>query len=313
MELAAPRKPFPLPRPLATRLEKVSRALLEPDGWPAADFSKPSGEPAFAGPSSVSWRIFKNPVALFIGGIAAVILELAEPSVRTGVWEHSGFRADPVRRLKRTGLAAMTTVYGARSVAEAMIARVRRMHDRVRGMTPSGVPYSANDPELLNWVHVTAAFGFSQAYHTYVEPLSAASRDRYYKETAATAALYGVTRVPASDAEVSGLFEAMRGRLEPSPILFEFLDIMRNAPVFPPLFRLAQPVLVRAAISLTPAWIQQTLGLPEAFYLKSWQAPLVKRAGHAADRVVLTSSPPVQSCLRLGLPADFLYRDQIGL
>jgi uncharacterized protein (DUF2236 family) len=313
MELVTARKPFPLPRPLAWRLERASRSLLEPDGGSAADFSQPPGEPAFSSPSSVSWRIFKNPVSLFIGGIAAVILELAEPSVRTGVWEHSGFRSDPVRRLKRTGLAAMVTVYGARSMAEAMIARVRRMHDRVRGLTPSGVSYSANDPELLNWVHVTAAFGFSQAYHTYVEPLSAAVRDSYYKETAATASLYGVTRAAATEAEVLALFEAMHGRLEPSPILFEFLDIMRKAPVLPPLFRPAQPVFVRAAVSLTPAWLRQTLGLPDAYCLKSWQAALVKQAGHAADRIVLTSSPPVQSCLRLGLPADFLYRGQAGL
>jgi uncharacterized protein (DUF2236 family) len=207
----------------------------------------------------------------------------------------------------------MVTVYGARSMAEAMIARVRRMHDHVRGLTPSGVSYSANDPELLNWVHVTAAFGFSQAYHTYVEPLSAAVRDRYYEETAATAALYGVTRIAASEAEVLAVFDAMRGRLEPSPILFEFLDIMRKAPVLPPLLRPAQPVFVRAAVSLTPAWVRQTLGLPEAFCLNRWQASLVKQAGHAADRIVLTTSPPVQSCLRLGLPSDFLYRGQMSL
>jgi uncharacterized protein (DUF2236 family) len=76
---------------------------------------------------SVSWRVFKNPLSLFIGGVAAVIMELAEPRVRTGVWEHTTFRVDPVRRLRRTGLAAMITVHGARSEAEAMIARVRRI------------------------------------------------------------------------------------------------------------------------------------------------------------------------------------------
>jgi uncharacterized protein (DUF2236 family) len=275
------------------------------------DFSQPPGEPAFSSPRSVSWRIFKNPVSLFIGGVAAVILELAEPSVRTGVWEHSGFRLDPVRRLKRTGLAAMVTVYGARSVAEAMIARVRNMHDRIRGLTPSGVSYSANDPELLNWVHATAAFGFSQAYHAYAEPLDSAVRDRYYQEPAATAALYGVTRLASSEAEVFALIEAMRGRLEQSPILFEFLDIMRKTPVLPLWFRPAQPCFVSAAVSLIPPLVRQTIGLPDTFALKSWEASLVKRAGQAADRIVLASSPPVQSCLRLGLPADFLYRGQI--
>jgi uncharacterized protein (DUF2236 family) len=49
--------------------------------------------------------------------------------VRTGVWEHTTFRVDPIRRLRRTGLAAMVTIYGARGKAEAMIARVRRMHE----------------------------------------------------------------------------------------------------------------------------------------------------------------------------------------
>src|SRR6202007_472519 len=111
-------------------------------------------------------------VSLFIGGVTAVVMELAEPRVRTGVWEHTTFRADPLRRLRRTGLAAMVTVYGARTVAEAMIARVRRMHDTVAGTTSSGEPYRASDPELLNWVYATAAYGFVEAYHNYARPLS---------------------------------------------------------------------------------------------------------------------------------------------
>jgi uncharacterized protein (DUF2236 family) len=62
------------------------------------------------------------------------------------------------------------------------MARVRRMHDSVAGSTPAGKAYHANDPELLNWVQDTAAYGFLQAYHAYVRPLSALERDRYYAE-----------------------------------------------------------------------------------------------------------------------------------
>ena len=76
----------------------------------------------------------------------------------------------------------MVTIYGARSTAEAMIAGVRRMHDRIAGLTPTGKAYRANDPELLNWVQGTAAYGFLQAYHAYVRPLSDLERDRYYAE-----------------------------------------------------------------------------------------------------------------------------------
>lgn len=40
---------------------------------------------ALTSPDSLSWQVFKNPVAMFVGGIAAGLLELAEPRVRTGV------------------------------------------------------------------------------------------------------------------------------------------------------------------------------------------------------------------------------------
>jgi uncharacterized protein (DUF2236 family) len=59
------------------------------------DFTRPAREPALVPADSVSWQIFKNPLALFVGGVAAVILELADPAVRTGVWEHTDFRRDP--------------------------------------------------------------------------------------------------------------------------------------------------------------------------------------------------------------------------
>src|SRR5438552_18661325 len=138
-----------LPKPLQHRLEAAALELLQPKGQPRVDFAHPLGEPALTPPDSVSWQVFKNPVAIFIGGMAAVILELAEPRVRTGVWEHSSFRTDPLARMERTGLAAMVTVYGARSVAERMIAGVRGMHARVSGATPDGQRYRANEPELL--------------------------------------------------------------------------------------------------------------------------------------------------------------------
>ena len=85
---------------------------MEPGPGQPVDFTVPAGEPALTAPDSVSWQVFKNPIALFVGGVTAVLLELAEPRVRTGVWEHTTFRTDPIPRMRRTGLAAMVTVYG---------------------------------------------------------------------------------------------------------------------------------------------------------------------------------------------------------
>ena len=212
MTFAVASTPITLPSPFQDLLEAAARALMDPDDWGDINFLQPPGEAALVSPDSVSWRVFKNPLSLFVGGVSAVILQLAEPRVRTGVWEHTSFRVNPVVRMRRTGLAAMVTVYGARSTAEPMIARVRRMHDRIAGTTPSGEVYHANDPHLLNWVQGTAAYGFLQAYHTYVRPLSLEERNRYYTEGALAARLYGATGAPASEVDLESLFRVMRDR-----------------------------------------------------------------------------------------------------
>ncbi len=67
------------------RIAGLVQGLYQPEGGPRVDFRQPAGEPALAAPDSVSWRVFKNPVSLFVGGVTAVILELAEPRVRSGV------------------------------------------------------------------------------------------------------------------------------------------------------------------------------------------------------------------------------------
>lgn len=271
------------------------------------DFTRPPGEAALLPPDSVSWRVCKNPLALFIGGVAAVILELAEPSVRAGVWDHSSFRKHPVGRLQRTGLAAMATVYGARSVSVPMIAGVVRMHQRVTGTTDAGVPYSANDGQLLNWVQATATFGFAQAYSRYVEPLSPAQCDALYCEAAPAARLYGALGAPCSAAESTLLFHSMRERLEPSDVIFQFLQIMRKTPAFPRPLLWMQGMLVRAAVELIPVWTRERLGLTGRHGLTVREQWIVKLAGAVADRIVLAESPAVQSCVRLGLPANHLY------
>jgi uncharacterized protein (DUF2236 family) len=197
-----------------------------------SEFNRPPGEEALIPAHSVSWRIFKNPIALFVGGTAAVILELADPSVRAGVWEYSSFRKNPLGRLQRTGLAAMITVYGARSIAEPMIARVVRMHAAVRGKTPSGASYSASDPRLLTWVHATAAFGFGEAYNRYVSPLSEAEFNNLYLEGTAVSRLYGAIDPPRSVQEMRTLFESAAVEFDPSPIISEFrLDPRSSTPI----------------------------------------------------------------------------------
>ncbi len=289
------------------RLDVAAKTFLSDPRIKTPDFTEPKGAPALVGPDSVSWRIFKNPVTLFIGGVAAVFMEFADPKVRTGVWEHSNFRTDPVLRLKRTGLAAMITVYGARPLAEKMIANVTRMHSRVEGVLPSGEPYNALDPTLLTWVQATAAFGFLEAYSAYAATLSDDDRNRYYSESRRAAALYGATGAPQSLAEQRLLFENAAPRFEANDIIFEFRNIMRRAPAFPPPAHLIQRTLVRAAVDIVPAPIRDVLGLAPRYGLRSFERPIVERLARRGERYLLRSSPAAQACRRLGLPEDYLY------
>ncbi|HEV2081903.1 MAG TPA: oxygenase MpaB family protein [Brevundimonas sp.] len=297
-----------LPGPLQRRVESAAAAFLAAPGLPHVDFSRPAGEPALVPADSLSWRIFRNPVALFIGGVAAVILELAEPRVRSGVWDHTSFRSDPVGRLRRTGLAAMVTVYGARSTAEAMIAGVGRRHAAVTGTADDGRTYAADDVELLDWVHATAGYGFGEAFHRFVRPLSEAERDRAWAEGAEAARLYGALGAPTSQAQWAAQLAAMTSKLTRSPVVFEFLQIMREAPALPAAARPLQRMLVRAAVDLTPPAVADVLDLDRRHGLRPGEAAIVGALARAADRLMLRSSPAAQASVRLGLPADHLWR-----
>jgi uncharacterized protein (DUF2236 family) len=237
-------------------------------------------------------------------------LELADPGVREGVWRHSAFRQNPVERMQRTGLAAMVTVYAAKSVACSMIARVVRMHDKIAGEFPDGETYRANDPALLSWVQATAMYGFGQAYNEYVHHLDSDDFNALCREAQPAAKLYGAISAPASQREMEDLFESMYGRLEQTPVIFEFLKIMRLAQALPVFARPLQPMLIRAAVDLVPDWMRDHLGLTPDCGLHPWEKPIVRQAAGAADRIMLPSSPAVQSCLRLGLSADYLYRNR---
>jgi uncharacterized protein (DUF2236 family) len=294
-----------LPSGIERKLEMLWRGL--PDTG-RADFSTPVGEAALIPAQSVSWRVFKNPVTTFIGGVAAVILELAEPRVRTGVWEHSRFRRDPVGRLQRTGAAAMLTVYGARSIATPMIERVGRMHAAISGVTPCGMAFTAADPALLTWVHATASYGFVAAYSEYARPLAEPEIDAFFEEAVPAAQLYGAVDVPRSMREAESLLTSMRGRLRRSDILLEFLDLLRAAPVLPRPLAWVQGLLIRAALDIVPAWARERLALDARQGLQMLERSMVKSIAGLADRIVLPGSAPAQSCVRLGLPLTYLYR-----
>lgn len=277
---------------------------------PTIDFSEPKGEAALLAPDSVQWRVYKNQIALGIGGIAAVLLEFAEPRIRSGVWDHSTYKADPIGRSRRTGMVALLACYGPASKARAAIGAVNRMHGRVKGVTPSGEAYEALDPVLLDWVAATAAYGFVTAYDRFVAPLSPADQDRFLRDSGAIGQQFGARRTPQSVPDFMAMMAELRPRFEPHPIIFEFLSIIESGKAAPNIPRFLHRAIARAAVSLLPPDLQQHLGLAQQYRLTALDRWALRMAGRLADKRPDPDSAPVQACLRLGLPANFLYLSQ---
>src|SRR6185437_12542154 len=151
---------------------------------------------------------------MMVGGIAALLLQMLHPGVLSGVWDHSNFRGDMLGRLRRTARFISITTYAGREDAEAAIARVRAIHERITGIQPDGTPYSATDPRLLAWVHATETVSFLDAWIQYGEPrMTPADQDRYFAEMAAIARKLGADPVPTRRGEMMGFITRMRREL----------------------------------------------------------------------------------------------------
>jgi uncharacterized protein (DUF2236 family) len=150
---------------------------------------------------STVWKLHRE-VVLLAGWGRAILLQIAHPLVAQGVADHSGFAAERwarVGRLKRTVGAMLALTFGTPEESAAAAAGINRIHDRVHGRLPqpagafsSGSNYSAHDPALLAWVHVTLVDTFLLTYERFVGPLTAAERDRYCREACHTAPLLGI-------------------------------------------------------------------------------------------------------------------------
>lgn len=227
------------------------------------------------GPGAVAWRVHGDVTSMMVGGIAGLLLQMLHPAVLAGVWDHSNFRADMHGRLRRTARFIALTTYGGRAEAEAMIARVSGIHDRVRGTLPDGRPYAANDPALLAWVHVTEATSFLDAWIRYAEPrMSAADQDRYFAEMTGIALALGADPVPRTRAEARDLIKLMRPDLMCDARTREVarLVLTQQAPSL--MAEPLQALTMQAGVDLLPAWARQMHGLA----LPTFSRPLV-RAG----------------------------------
>ena len=248
-------------------LSPVRRALVRQVRATFNDQSKgekpvPASDQALFPPGSVIRRVHGDVTSMMVGGIAALLTQMLHPKALAGVWDHSDVHADMLGRLRRTARFIAVTTFGHRDKAEAAIARVRAIHEQVRGSLPDGSEYRATDPGLLAWVHVAGAVNFLDGWRRYAEPaMSVADQDRYFAESGEIARLLDADPVPRTRAEAERLIREFVAELRADERTREFRELVLKAPARSIRETPVQRLLMNAAIDLMPDFARGMHGL----------------------------------------------------
>lgn len=217
----------------------------------------------------VIWHVNAD-AAMYVGGIRSLLLQSLHPGAMAGVAGHSGYKSDPWGRLQRTSAFIAVTTYGPADAAEAAVAQVRAIHERVRGKTDTGEPYRASDPHLLAWVHDTETASFLDAFVRYGDrPLSQAERDAYVAQAALVGEKLGAVGLPRTEAALTAAIEAYRPELRATTAAREAARFLLLDPPIPWAARPGYWMLCAGAVATLPGWARRELGI--------WSHPVLDR------------------------------------
>ena len=178
-------------------IRKTIREMVGGSSGPPVAFLAPKGDRGLFGPESIAWKVHADFISMMIGGISSLVLQALHPQALAGVWDHSSFREDLKGRLGRTAFFIAATTYGPQEMANKIIEKVNQIHTRITGLDEFNKPYSATDPHLLAWVHLTETLSFLEAYQNYRSPkLTSQEQDQYFKEMKVLGEMLGARNLP---------------------------------------------------------------------------------------------------------------------
>ena len=216
------------------------------------------------GPQSPVWRVNRDR-AFPLAGMRSLMVQALHPLAMAGVAEHSDWRRDPFGRLAATSGYVLTVTYGDTASANAAAARVRSVHRHVRGRDPvTGLAYSAEDPDLLLWVHAGMVDSIVHVVQRYGRGLGADEADHYVAEMVPFAVIVGVPPeiVPSSVHALRTYMQSVDLR-QATPAAREAIDIVLDPPGLSPDLRELWHDLGRVAIGTLPPWAREMYGFAE--------------------------------------------------
>jgi uncharacterized protein (DUF2236 family) len=216
------------------------------------------------GPQSLVWRVNRDR-AFPLAGMRSLMVQALHPLAMAGVADHSDWRRDPFGRLAATSGYVLTVTYGDTAAANAAAARVRAVHTRVRGIDGvTGLAYSAEDPELLLWVHAGMVDSIVTVVQRYGRGLEPADADRYVAAMVPFAEIVGVPaeRVPTSARALREYIESV-DLLQATPAARDAIGLVLDPPELSPELRELWHDLGQVAIGTLPGWAREMYGFAE--------------------------------------------------
>ncbi len=248
-------------------IRKTIREMVGGGGPPVA-FLSPKGDRGLFGPESVAWKVHADFISMMIGGISSLIMQALHPQAIAGVWDHSSFREDLKGRLGRTAFFIAATTYGSVEMADKIIEKVNQIHTKITGLDEFGKPYSATDPHLLAWVHLTETLSFMSSYESYrKESLSTQDKDQYFLEMSMLGKRMGAKDLPITYSDTSNAIKSYRSELYFGERAQSILNLLENFPsnlTAKPFIKL----ISRAGILNLPDWVYPLIQKPTPSYFE---------------------------------------------
>lgn len=226
-----------------------------------------------------AWTVHAG-IPTLVAGIRALLLQALHPGAMAGVHDWSRYREDPLGRLSGTVRWVISLTFGSTRQVQSELGRVGRFHASVRGEYADAEgatrAYSAEDAELVDWVHLAFTDAFLTAHDVWGGPVPG-GLDAYVAEWGTAGRLMGVTEPPTSVADVHDRMDQLltNGTLRGGEQVDDVVRFLRKVPVEGPL-RLGYRILFEAAVATIPRRYRRLLGVR-----RSW-LPVV-----TAARVVL--------------------------
>ncbi|QWE16236.1 oxygenase MpaB family protein [Polynucleobacter sp. AP-Nino-20-G2] len=278
-------------------IRKTIREMVGGSGPPVA-FLTPKGDPGLFGPESVAWKIHADFISMMIGGISSLILQSLHPQALAGVWDHSTFREDLKGRLGRTAFFIAATTYGPTEMANNVITKVNHIHTKITGLDEFGKPYSATDPHLLAWVHLTETRSFMSAFEDYrKETINPRDKDQYFLEMKSLGERMGAKDLPNTYANTESAIKAYIPELYFGERAKSIIDLLENFPsnlTAKPFIKL----ISRAGFLNLPGWVYPLIGRATPSYLERL----------AIRKSIDLIAFPVREALKDGVAAHSLRR-----